>query len=136
MVETGAHFFHVRRLFDAFFPGLLEGPLDTERAMTFPEFEAFVAELQARVQADPSVLQRMASVRFPGSERVDPEGIGVPLLTADPAATEPAAEIGSLINSLLAPLSGYLINLDDFRARSGGSTRFLDNRLHEYTGDG
>jgi len=136
MVDAGAHFFHVRVLFDVFFPGLLEGPLDTEVAMTLPEFEAFVAELVARVQNDPSVLQRMASVRFSGSERVDPEGIGAPLLAADPAAADPAAEISSLLNSLLAPLSGYLFTLDDFRARSGGSARILDNRLIEYTGFG
>ena len=131
---SGSNMTHMRLLFDAFFPGLLEGPPDTERAMTLPEFEAFAGELQARVEADPTVLQRMASVRYPGSERVDPAGVGIPLLTADPAASDPMAELGSLFNSLMAPLSAYLINLDDYSARGGGMV--LDNRHFQYTGFG
>jgi pimeloyl-ACP methyl ester carboxylesterase len=128
-VVSGSNIVHMRLLLDVFFPGLLEGPLDTERAMTIPEFDAFAAELQARVQADPDVLRRMASVRYPGSERVDPDGVGRPLLIPGPTAP-----LGTLGESLLAPMSAYLIYLDDYRARGGVAV--LDNRHFEYTGFG
>jgi pimeloyl-ACP methyl ester carboxylesterase len=130
--HAGAHVFHMRVLFEAFFPGMIESAPGEGPSLTPQALDAFTGEVQARVQADPAVLQRMASIRFPGSERIDPDGVGIPFLWENPLAPDPMAAIGSLVNSLLGPTSMYLLNLDDVRTRGGGMA--FDNRHVAYAG--
>jgi len=131
----GDSMFHVRVLLDVFLPGLLDAPPFTEHTMTPPELGAFMAELQARVQADPVALQRMASVRLPGSALLDPAGVGVPLLPVDPHAADPTAAFVSLVGSLAQQLGPYLLTIDDMRELGRGGFSF-DNRHVVYTGFG
>lgn len=135
MLYLGTSMLQVRVLLDAFYPGLLEAQPLTDRAMSPAEFATLVAELQARVQADPAALQRMASLMLPGSAELDPAGIGVPLLTADPHASDPQAAFVSLIGSLAQQLALYAFTIDDIRERGRGGIVF-DNRHEAYTGFG
>jgi pimeloyl-ACP methyl ester carboxylesterase len=132
MDQAADHVFHMLVLFDAFFPGLLASPPGTGDSLTPQEFDALAGELAARVQADPAGLQRMANLRFPGSEHLDPDGSGIPLLTANQAASDPSESIGSLVNSLLGPVGMILLNFDDQRTRGGGM--LFDNQHVTYTG--
>ena len=133
MLAAHDHVDHMRGLFEAFFPGMIESAPGSGPSLTPEAFDAFASEVGARAQEDPAVLRRMASVRFPGSERLDPEGVGIPLLWTDPAAPDATAEVGSLVNSLLGPMSLYLLNVDDGLARGAGGFPF-DNRHFAYTG--
>jgi len=132
MDQASDHVFHMWVLLDAFFPDLIAPPPETDRSVTPQEFDAIAGALVARVQADPNELQRMASLRFPGSEHLDPDGNGIPLLTANPAASDPSESFGSLVNSLLSPVGMVLLNLDDYRTRGGGMA--FDNQHVTYTG--
>jgi hypothetical protein len=118
--SSGEHLFHIRVLFDAFFPGLIEPFTVDQAGMTPPEFMAFGRELQARLQAEPDALLRLARIRLPGSERWDPEGIGVPLLQADPFAPDEMASFMSLAEALFSSMNIWLLNVDAWRDRGGG----------------
>jgi len=117
---SGEHLFHIRVLFDAFFPGLIEPFTVDEAGMTPPEFMAFAGGLQARIQAEPDALRRLASVRLPGSERWDPEGLGVPLLQANPFAPDEMASFMSLAETFFFSMNVWLLNVDAWRHRGGG----------------
>ncbi len=78
-------FDHVQALLDVLFPDLIDPFTVDERAVTQPGLMAFHQALQARMQADPSALQRLASVHLSGSERLDPAGVGLPLLSLRPS---------------------------------------------------
>ena len=132
MDQAADHVFHMWVLFDAYFPGLIASPPGTGRSLTPQEFDAVAGGLVAHLQVDPTGLQRMASLRFPGSERLDPNGNGIPLLTANPAAVDTAESFGALVNSLLSPVGMVLLNLDDYRQRGGGMA--FDNQHVTYTG--
>ncbi len=130
--QVGDRVFDLWVLVDAFFPGLLTSPPGTGRSLTPQEFDTIAQELVALVQVDPTGLQRMASLRFPGSEHLDPAGNGIPLLTANPAAADPTEAFRSLVNSLLGPAGMALLNFDDYRTRGGGLA--FDNQHVTYTG--
>jgi pimeloyl-ACP methyl ester carboxylesterase len=133
MLYLGTSSINVRVLLDAFYPGLLEAQPLTDHAMSPDEFATLVAVLQDRVQADPTALQRMASLRLPGSAELDPAGIGVPLLTLDPHASDPQAAFVSLVGSLAQQLALYLFTVDDIRERGRGGFAF-GNRHEAYDG--
>jgi hypothetical protein len=130
----GERMVHVRFVFDALFPGLIEPWSPQERTLTQPEFMAFAQALQVRVQSDPSVLQRMASVRLPGSEALDPDGVGLPLLVENPLAPSPMERFASVGSSLVWSLASSLMGADDFAARIGGYA--VDTRATIYRGNG
>jgi hypothetical protein len=133
MSVAGYTFSHIRAVLDVYFPGLIDTPLFQGRDLTPDEFGALVAALMARVQADPAALQRMARVRVPGSERLDPAGRGAPLLLTDPFAPDPAAAFESLVTSMLPSLQLTLMFVQDMRERLQGGVPF-DNRHTVYTG--
>jgi len=105
-----------RAVFDVFFPGLIDPASPDDRSIPIPEFMAFREALLARIQAEPEVLGRMASVRLYESERWDPDGVGIPLLLESPHAPNPMAAFNSLINSLMIRMSADLLGSDAFRA--------------------
>ena len=110
---------HAAALFDVFFPGVVE--FERERGMMPPEFAAFGGAVQQRAMADPSALQRMASVHLPGSERFDPAGVGHAVLWADPTAADPQAAFMSLGEALVyGYMWNYLVLYDDAMTRGGG----------------
>ena len=129
-----ARLLHVRLVFDALFPGLVEPWGSQVHPLTQPEFMAFAQALQARIEADPSVLQRMASVRLPGSETLDPDGAGLPLLVENPLAPDPMARFASVGESLVMTLWDTLVGVDDLLGRAGGVA--ADNRVTIYRGAG
>lgn len=124
----------VRLVFDALFPGSIEPWSVQARSLTQPEFMAFAQALQARVQADPSELQRMATVHLPGSEVLDPDGVGLPLLVENPLAPDPMSRFASIGSSLVWSLAPGLMSSDDLHGRVGGFA--VDNRLTIYRGAG
>jgi hypothetical protein len=113
------HVMHVAALFDVFFPDLVA--FERERGMTPPEFGAFGGALQQRAMADPSALQRMASIHLPGSERFDPAGVGHNVLWGDPTAPDAQAAFMSLGEALVYGGMWYHLVLgEDLRTRGGG----------------
>jgi pimeloyl-ACP methyl ester carboxylesterase len=124
---------HVAALFDVIFPDLAEH--ERERGMTPPEFDAFAAAFQARVQADPTALQRMAAIHMPGSERYDPAGVGHPVLMPNPTAPDAAAAFMSLGENAAMMMWNYLVLYDDVLARGGGAFAG-DNQHVVYRGEG
>jgi hypothetical protein len=116
----GTYVVHLRVLLDEFYPGLVERFTFDEAAMTPPQFMAFAGALQARIQAEPDALRHMASIRVPGSERWDPDGVGLPLIRANPFAPDQMASLVSLGEGLLGALNSYFFSLDDWRSRGGG----------------
>ena len=127
-----SRFGHVRVLFDVFFPDLIDPFTVDERAMTQPELMAFHQALQARIQADPSALQRMASVHLPGSELLDPAGVGLPLFAPNPRAPDAMAAFGSLAQGLMGAMTAWFIFIDDLRDRGDGLV--FDNHQTVYSG--
>ena len=125
--------FHAAALFDVFFPGVVE--FERERGMMPPEFAAFGGALQQRAMADPSALQRMASIHLPGSERFDPAGVGHAVLWADPTAADPQAAFMSLGEALVyGYMWNYLVLYGDGMERGGGIPS--DNQAVVYRGEG
>jgi hypothetical protein len=116
----GALVTHMRVLFDVFFPGLVEPTALDEHAMTPPQFMAFAGAFEARIQAEPDALLRMASIHHPGSEHWDPDGVGVPLLRANPFAPDPMSSLVSLAEGLGMALNNWFFCIDDWRQRTGG----------------
>ena len=133
MFVAGSTFSHIRAVLDVYYPGLIETPFLQGRDLTPDEFGALVAELMARIQADPEALQRMAHVRVPDSERLDPAGRGTPLLLADPLAADPAAAFESLVTSMLPSLQLTLMFVEDMQDRLQNGMAF-DNRHVVYAG--
>lgn len=125
---------HVRVVFDAFFPGLIETFAPHARSLTQSEFMAFARALQDRVREDASALQRMAEVRLPGSEALDPDGVGLPLLAENPLLTDPVARLTAAGRSLLWSLGEMLTGVDEVVGRAGGHP--FDNRVTIYRGAG
>ena len=124
---------HAASLFDVIFPDLVEH--ERQRGMTPPEFAAFAEAFQARVQADPTALQRMATIHLPGSERYDPEGVGHPLLLPDPTAPDASAAFMSLGENAVMLMWNYLVLGEDVRTRGGGAFAG-DNQHVVYRGEG
>ena len=135
LIMTLSHIFQTRETFDLYFPGLVEPLRPDARSMTMPEFMAFREALLARLEAEPEVLRRMASVRLLMSEQWDPDGVGIPLLFENPRAPNPMAAFFSLINSLMVRLSSSLLGPDDFWAL-GYAGMPWDIRDYVYTGFG
>jgi len=135
LIMVVGHVIHTREAFDVFFPGLADPLRSDERSMTMPEFMAFREALLARIQAEPEVLGRMASVRLLMSERWDPEGVGIPLLFENPRAPNPMAAFNSLVNSLMVRLSSSFLGPDDFWAMGYVGLPW-DIREYAYTGFG
>jgi pimeloyl-ACP methyl ester carboxylesterase len=116
MIMVVGHMAQTRGVFDVFFPGLVDPARPDDRSLTVPEFMAFREALLARIQAEPEVLARMASVRLYESERWDPDGVGIPLLLENPHASNPMAAFNTLVNSLMVRISANLMGGDAFRA--------------------
>ena len=124
---------HVAALFDVFFPDLVD--FERERGMMPPEFGAFSGAFQQRVMADPSALQRMASIHLPGSERFDPAGVGLNVLWANPAAPDAQAAFMSLGEVLNFVMWYHLVLGEDVRTRGGGGIP-SSNQGVVYRGEG
>ena len=135
LIMVVGHMAQTRGAFDVFFPGLVDPVSPDDPSLTMPEFMAFREALLARVQAEPEVLARMASVRLHESERWDPDGVGIPLLLENPHAPNPMAAFNSLVNSLMVRISSNLMGGDEFRAM-GFVGMPWDNREYVYTGFG
>jgi hypothetical protein len=127
------HIMHVAALFDVIFPDVVA--FERERGMMPPEFAAFGGAVQQRAVADPSTLQRMASIHLPGSERFDPAGVGHNVLWADPTAPDAQAVFLSLGEALVGGMWHHLVHGEDDRTRGGGGTP-CDNRHVVYRGEG
>ncbi len=125
---------HVRVLADVYLPELFDDPPFADPALTHEQHPAFQAKLVDQAIAERNALRTMATVLLPGSDRLDPNGIGLPLLPTDPAATTALRELRSLIESLSLPLAYYTMSIDDVRERSGGIP--FDNQDVDYTGIG
>lgn len=135
LIMALSHIVQTRETFDLFFPGLIEPYRPGERSMAMPAFMAFREALLARLEAEPDVLRRMASVRLLMSDQWDPDGVGIPLLLENPRAPTPMAAHFSLVNSLMVRLSSSLLGPDDFWAL-GYSGLPWDIRDYVYTGFG
>lgn len=113
LIMALSHIVQTRETFDLFFPGLIEPYRPGERSMAMPAFMAFREALLTRLEAEPDVLRRMASVRLLMSDQWDPDGVGIPLLFENPRAPTPMAAHFSLVNSLMVRLSSSLLGPDD-----------------------
>ena len=135
LIMVVSHIGQTRRVFDVFFPGLVDPAEPDDRSLTMPAFMAFREALLERIQAEPEVLARMASVRLPMSERWDPDGVGIPLLLENPHAPNPMAAFSSLVNSLMVRMSSDLLGGDAGRAM-GYVGMPWDIREYVFTGFG
>ncbi len=133
MLQAIDHVRHVAALFDVLFPGLVE--FEPERGMMPPEFAAFGAALHERVMADPSILQRMAAIHLPDSERYDPAGVGHAVLWPDPTAADAEAAFVSTGEALGQMMWYALVLGADIRERGGGRCAG-DNQHAVYRGTG
>ncbi len=127
------HVMHVAALFDVLFPDLVE--FERERGMMPPEFAAFTEALEARILADWQALQRIATIHLPGSERYDPDGVGLTVVWADPTAPDAEAALMSQGEMLSYMMWYYLVMGEDVRTRGGGAYAG-DNRHVVYRGEG
>ena len=128
------HLGHVRVLADLFFPDLFDDPPFADTALTHLQHPAFQARLVDEAFADRQALRAMGSILLPGSDALDPDGVGLPLLPTDPAGSTTFREIRSLIESLSLPLAYYTMSIDDVRERSGAVP--FDNQDLAYAGFG
>jgi len=124
---------HIVSVFDVLFPDLVE--FEPERGMMPGEFEAFVGALMARIEADPSVLRRMATIHHPGSERYDPDGIGNTLLWPNPSAPDEATRFMTAGSNLAMMMWVALVLGEDALERGGGAYAG-DNQHTVYRGEG
>jgi pimeloyl-ACP methyl ester carboxylesterase len=133
MLQAIDHVRHVASLFDVFVPGLVE--FEPERGMMPAEFAAFGAALHERIMADPSILQRMAAIHLPDSERYDPAGVGHAVLWPDPTAPDAETAFVSTGQALGQMMWNALVLGADVRERGGGRCAG-DNQHAVYRGAG